>query len=73
MKPFTAADPLHMASGPETPWTMTNVAEAMPGVQAHSQITNQFARVGECHELLMLRRPTGQSVLPRVQFDGVGA
>ena len=33
MKPFTAADPLHMESGPDTPWTMTNVAEAMPGVQ----------------------------------------
>src|SRR5437764_13875723 len=33
MKPFTAADPLHMASGPDTPWTTTNVGEAMPGVQ----------------------------------------
>lgn len=33
MQPFTAVDPLHMATGPDTPWTMTNVAEAMPGVQ----------------------------------------
>src|SRR5438445_12799664 len=33
MKPCNVVDPLHMESGPDTPWTMTNVAEAMPGVQ----------------------------------------
>src|SRR5256885_7324465 len=34
MKPCNVVDPLHMETGPDTPWTMTNVAEAMPGVQA---------------------------------------
>lgn len=33
MHRVSAVDPLHMDSGPDTPWTMTNVAEAMPGVQ----------------------------------------
>ena len=33
MKPCNVVDPPHMESGPDTPWTMTNVAEAMPGVQ----------------------------------------
>jgi pyruvate,water dikinase len=33
METVTAADPLHGASRPETYWSTTNAAEAMPGVQ----------------------------------------
>jgi len=33
MTAFDPADPLHMESAPNRAWTMTNVAEAIPGVQ----------------------------------------
>ena len=31
MTAFDPADPLHMESAPDRAWTMTNVAEAIPG------------------------------------------